>query len=229
MSSGNIVQIIGAVVDVEFPSESIPKIYDALLVIDFRDLCLIGTKAVGYFNRFKEPIVGQSTHLGDKPTVDVLIGTVKIMLDSFNEGKIDRLFLISNKFVNSMTQDPIKEQLLPVQASEEEELKHHWDYIYEPDAKDILDHLLTRYIESLVYQGVVENIACEQAARMIAMKSASDNAGTLIDDCINSNRGFTCLAIRPNVHSVSLKFLSVGNCWVVSLTHWVTPLMEKAR
>ena len=146
------------------------------------DLCLIGTKAVGYFNRFNEPIVGQSTHLGDKPTVDVLIGTVKIMLDSFNEGKIDRLFLISNKFVNSMTQDPIKEQLLPVQASDEEELKHHWDYIYEPDAKDILDHLLTRYIESLVYQGVVENIACEQAARMIAMKSASDNAGTLIDD-----------------------------------------------
>jgi F-type H+-transporting ATPase subunit gamma len=146
------------------------------------DLCLIGTKAVSFFNRFNESIVGQSAHFGDQPTVDVLIGAVKIMLDAFNEGKIDRLYLISNKFVNSMTQDPIKEQLLPVQASDEDELKHHWDYIYEPDAKDVLDHLLTRYIESLVYQGVVENIACEQAARMIAMKSASDNAGTLIDD-----------------------------------------------
>lgn len=146
------------------------------------DMCLIGSKAVGFFNRIGASIIGQSTHLGDKPTVDVLIGTVRIMLDAFNEGKIDRLYLTSNKFVNSMTQEPISEQLLPVQASDEDELKHHWDYIYEPDAKEILDHLLTRYIESLVYQGVIENIACEQAARMVAMKSASDNAGTLIDD-----------------------------------------------
>jgi len=146
------------------------------------DMCLVGTKAVGFFNRIGGSIIGQSTHLGDKPTVDVLIGTVKIMLDAFNEGKIDRLYLISNKFVNSMTQEPMSEQILPVQASDEDELKHHWDYIYEPDAKEVLDHLLTRYIESLVYQGVVENIACEQAARMVAMKSASDNAGTLIDD-----------------------------------------------
>ncbi len=146
------------------------------------DMCLVGSKAVGFFNRIGGSIIGQSTHLGDKPTVDVLIGTVKIMLDAFNEGKIDRLYLISNKFVNSMTQEPMSEQILPVQASDEEELKHHWDYIYEPDAKEVLDHLLTRYIESLVYQGVVENIACEQAARMVAMKSASDNAGTLIDD-----------------------------------------------
>jgi len=146
------------------------------------DMCLIGTKAVGFFNRIGGSIIGQSTHLGDKPTVDVLIGTVRIMLDAFNEGKIDRLYLISNKFINSMTQEPMNEQILPVQASDEDELKHHWDYIYEPDAKEILDHLLTRYIESLVYQGVVENIACEQAARMVAMKSATDNAGTLIDD-----------------------------------------------
>ena len=146
------------------------------------DMCLVGSKAVGFFNRIGGSIIGQSTHLGDKPTVDVLIGTVKIMLDAFNEGKIDRLYLISNKFVNSMTQEPMSEQILPVQASDEDELKHHWDYIYEPDAKEVLDHLLTRYIESLVYQGVVENIACEQAARMVAMKSASDNAGTLIDD-----------------------------------------------
>jgi len=146
------------------------------------DMCLVGSKAVGFFNRIGGSIIGQSTHLGDKPTVDVLIGTVKIMLDAFNEGKIDRLYLISNKFVNSMTQEPMSEQILPVQASDEDELKHHWDYIYEPDAKEVLDHLLTRYIESLVYQGVVENIASEQAARMVAMKSASDNAGTLIDD-----------------------------------------------
>ncbi|MCK5669332.1 MAG: F0F1 ATP synthase subunit gamma [Gammaproteobacteria bacterium] len=146
------------------------------------DMCLIGTKAVSFFNRIGGSIVGQSTHLGDKPTVDILIGTVRIMLDAFNEGKIDQLHLISNSFVNSMTQQPVSEQLLPIQGGDEEVLKHHWDYIYEPDAKEVLDHLLTRFIESLVYQGVVENIACEQAARMVAMKSASDNAGTLIDD-----------------------------------------------
>lgn len=146
------------------------------------DMCLIGSKAVGFFSRIGGSIVGQSTHIGDQPMVDDLIGTVKIMLDAFNEEKIDQLYLVSNKFVNSMTQEPQFEQLLPVQASDEEELKHHWDYIYEPDAKEVLDHLLTRFIESLVYQGVVENIACEQAARMVAMKSASDNAGTLIDD-----------------------------------------------
>ncbi|MCK5498862.1 MAG: F0F1 ATP synthase subunit gamma [Gammaproteobacteria bacterium] len=146
------------------------------------DMCLIGTKAVSFFNRIGGSIVGQSTHLGDKPTVDILIGTVRIMLDAFNEGKIDQLHLISNSFVNSMTQQPVSEQLLPIQGGDEEVLKHHWDYIYEPDAKEVLDHLLTRFIESLVYQGVIENIACEQAARMVAMKSASDNAGTLIDD-----------------------------------------------
>ncbi|MEE8233410.1 MAG: F0F1 ATP synthase subunit gamma, partial [Gammaproteobacteria bacterium] len=146
------------------------------------DMCLIGTKAVSFFSRVGGSIVGQSTHIGDKPTVDVLIGTVRIMLDAFNEGKIDQLHLISNSFVNSMTQQPVFEQLLPIQGGDEEELKHHWDYIYEPDAKEVLDHLLTRFIESLVYQGVVENIACEQSARMVAMKSASDNAGTLIDD-----------------------------------------------
>ena len=146
------------------------------------DMCLIGTKAVSFFTRVGGSIVGQATHIGDKPAVDELIGTVKIMLDSFNEEKIDQLHLISNKFINSMTQEPTVEQLLPVQASDEDELKHHWDYIYEPDAKEVLDHLLTRFIESLVYQGAIENIACEQAARMIAMKSASDNAGTLIDD-----------------------------------------------
>ncbi len=146
------------------------------------DLVAIGAKAVGFFNRIGGNIIGQATHLGDEPSVDDLIGTVKIMLDSFTEGKIDQLFLVSNNFINSMTQVPLIEQLLPVKPSEEEELKHHWDYIYEPEAKEILDLLMQRYIESLVFKGVVENIACEQSARMVAMKSASDNAGKLIDE-----------------------------------------------
>ncbi len=146
------------------------------------DLCIIGSKAAGFFNRVAANIVGKATHLGDEPSIDDLIGTVKIMLDAFDEKKIDQLYLVSNEFVNSMTQKPTIEQILPVQASEEDELKHHWDYIYEPDAKEVLDHLLQRYIESLVYQGLIENIACEQSARMVAMKSASDNAATLIDE-----------------------------------------------
>ena len=104
------------------------------------------------------------------------------MLDSYVEENVDRVFLISNEFVNSMTQSPRVEQLLPISGEADEDLQHHWDYLYEPDAKEVLDVLLQRYIESLVYQGVVENIACEQAARMVAMKSASDNAGKLIDE-----------------------------------------------
>ena len=146
------------------------------------DLCNIGTKAVGFFGRLGLNIVGQATHLGDEPGVENLIGTVKIMLDKYIEGGIDELYMATNTFINSMTQSPTVEQLLPLQPSDEQELKHHWDYIYEPDAKEVIDQLLTRYIESLVYQGVVENIACEQAARMVAMKSASDNAATLIDE-----------------------------------------------
>ena len=104
------------------------------------------------------------------------------MLDAYNEGKIDRLFLAQNDFVNTMTQSPVVNQMLPIVPSEDDELKHHWDYIYEPDAKALLEMLLVRYIESQVYQGVVDNIACEQAARMVAMKAASDNAGELIDE-----------------------------------------------
>lgn len=146
------------------------------------DLCVIGGKAVSFVNRIGGNIVGQATNLGDTPSIEDLIGTVKIMLDAFAEEKIDQLYLVTNHFVNSMTQTPTIEQILPVQPSEEDELKHHWDYLYEPDAKEVLDHLLQRYIESLVYQGVVENIACEQSARMVAMKSASDNAGTLIEE-----------------------------------------------
>ncbi|HKJ77868.1 MAG TPA: F0F1 ATP synthase subunit gamma [Gammaproteobacteria bacterium] len=147
------------------------------------DLCTIGSKASGFFGRFGGKVVAEATQLGDSPGVQELIGSVKVMLDAYDEGKIDRLFLVFNEFVNTMTQRPQVEQLLPIEADElDESLRHHWDYLYEPDAQQALDELLMRYVESLVYQGVVENIACEQAARMVAMKAASDNAGTLIDD-----------------------------------------------
>ncbi|MDM8566889.1 F0F1 ATP synthase subunit gamma [Candidatus Halobeggiatoa sp. HSG11] len=147
------------------------------------DMCTIGTKASGFFRRFGGNIIAQSEHLGDSPTLESLIGAVKVMLDAFDEGKIDQLFVTYNHFVNTMTQKPIMRQLLPISADvEDEQLQHHWDYIYEPESKEVLDALLTRYIESLVYQSVVENVACEQAARMVAMKSASDNAGDLIDE-----------------------------------------------
>ncbi len=146
------------------------------------DLSIIGNKAVGFFSRVNSNIVAQLTHIGDEPASDTLIGSVKIMLDAYMEEKIDALYLVSNNFVNSMTQSPEIEQLIPAKPVEDDEYQHHWDYIYEPDAKEVLDMLMDRYIESLVYQGVVENIACEQAARMVAMKSASDNAGTLIDE-----------------------------------------------
>ncbi len=146
------------------------------------ELSIIGNKAVGYFSRIKANITAQVTHIGDSPAADTLIGPVKVMLDSYLEGKIDALYVVSNHFVNSMTQSPVVEQLIPVRPVEDEDFHHHWDYIYEPDAKEVLDVLMERYIESMVYQSVVENIACEQAARMVAMKSASDNAGTLIDE-----------------------------------------------
>ena len=146
------------------------------------DFCVIGNKAAMFLKRFGVNILAQATHLGDAPAMEDLIGTVKVMLDAYNEGRIDRLYLVYNQLVNSMTQTPVVEQLLPREPSEEEEVKHYWDYLYEPDAKNVLDDLLTRYIESLIYQGVVENVACEQAARMVAMKSATDNAGDLIDE-----------------------------------------------
>ncbi len=146
------------------------------------DLAVIGTKGVGFFSRIGGRVVGQVSALGDSPQLEQLIGTIKIMLDAYDEGRVDQVFLIYNQFVNRMTQKPSFEQLLPLPPSESDDLKHHWDYIYEPEAREVMDHLLSRYIESLVYQGVVENIACEQAARMVAMKSASDNAGKLIDE-----------------------------------------------
>jgi F-type H+-transporting ATPase subunit gamma len=147
------------------------------------DVCAIGQKSTVFFNRFENGVRANVTHLGDAAKLEDMIGTVKVMLDAYTEGEIDRLFLVNNEFVNTMTQKPVIDQLIPISTeTPEEELKHHWDYIYEPDAKEVLDGLLMRYIESLVYQGVVENNACEQAARMVAMKSASDNAGDIIGD-----------------------------------------------
>lgn len=145
------------------------------------DLCLIGAKATQFFKTFGGNVVASTRDIGETPSIGDLIGSVKVMLNAFEEGKIDKLFLVSNEFVNTMTQRPVVNQLLPLLAEEDTKLKHHWDYIYEPDAEELLKGLLTRYIESQVYQAVVENAACEQAARMIAMKSATDNAGELID------------------------------------------------
>ncbi len=147
------------------------------------DLTLVGAKGMGFFKRLGGRVVSQVSHLGDMPTVGGLIGSVKVMLDAFDEGRIDELYLAHNEFVNTMTQRPEMHRLLPIGGNDtDENLKHHWDYIYEPDAREVMESLLMRYVEVLIYQGVVENIACEMAARMVAMKSASDNAGTLIDE-----------------------------------------------
>ena len=148
------------------------------------DLALVGAKAVQFFRRLGGNVVGTATHLGDKPAVNDLIGSIKIMLDSYSDGNIDRLYLVHNEFVNTMSQKPEVKTILPVSAIDlgEETLQEHWDYIYEPDAVDLLDDVLMRYIESQVYRGAVENFACEMAAKMVAMKSATDNAGDIIDD-----------------------------------------------
>lgn len=145
-------------------------------------ICTIGNKAAGFFSRVGGDLVGQITHLGDTPSIQDLIGTVRVMLDLFEDGTVDQVYLVYNNFVNSMTQSPQLEQLLPIIPKGHDELRHHWDYIYEPDAKEVIDDLLKRYIESMVFQGVVENGASEQSARMVAMKSASDNAGKMIDE-----------------------------------------------
>ncbi|MDH3646507.1 MAG: F0F1 ATP synthase subunit gamma [Gammaproteobacteria bacterium] len=146
------------------------------------DLCLIGSKGVSFFRRLGMNIVAQTTHLGDRPRVSDLIGTVKIMLDAYSEGRIDRLFLMFNDFHNTMSQEPHIETLLPVEPIDKEELQEHWDYIYEPDSRELLEGVLMRYVEASVYRGALENIASEQAARMVAMKAATDNAGEIIND-----------------------------------------------
>lgn len=146
------------------------------------DVCTIGRKGLQFFQRVGGNVLGQVSRVGDQPHLEQLIGAVKIMLDAYMDGRIDQLMIASNDFVNSMTQKPRIEQLLPLLPAGEATSAHHWDYIYEPEAQPVVDQLLGRYVESLVYQKVVENIACEQAARMVAMKSASDNAGKLIKE-----------------------------------------------
>jgi len=145
------------------------------------DLGLIGQKATQFFRRFGGSVVSQAAHLGDRPRVADLIGSVKTMLDAYTEGRIDRLYVVYNDFINTMSQKPTAQQLLPVEPVDESELQQHWDYIYEPSAAELLDGVLMRYVESQVYQAVLENVASEHAARMVAMKSATDNAGELIE------------------------------------------------
>lgn len=145
------------------------------------DVVTIGQKATVFFRRLKVGMLASVTHLGDNPEVEQLIGIVKVMIDGFVEGRHDRVFVVYNDFVNTMTQRAAFDQLLPLPPSDEQLVTHDWDYLYEPDAESVLEHVLTRYIESLVYQAVMENIASEHAARMVAMKAASDNATKLID------------------------------------------------
>ncbi|MFO1418237.1 MAG: F0F1 ATP synthase subunit gamma [Methylotetracoccus sp.] len=146
-------------------------------------VCIIGQKAAAFFNNIGCDVVAQVTRLGDTPHLESIIGVIKAMLDEYDAGRVDEVHMVYNEFVNTMTQRPTVERLVPIHPDQiDEELKGHWDYLYEPDAKEVLDGLMIRYAESLVFQGLVENNACEQAARMVAMKSASDNAGKLIKE-----------------------------------------------
>ncbi|MCV6612988.1 MAG: F0F1 ATP synthase subunit gamma [Amphritea sp.] len=159
---------------------SMKELHDQNIEID---ICALGSKAVSFFKSYGGNVTAAKTGLGDQPEAADLIGSVKVMLDAYDEGTLDKLYVVSNEFVNTMTQAPKVDQILPLKAEDDDDrLSHHWDYIYEPDAKELLNSLLVRYIESLVYQAVVENNACEQAARMLAMKNATDNAGNLIDE-----------------------------------------------
>jgi F-type H+-transporting ATPase subunit gamma len=146
------------------------------------EFAVVGSKATSFFNNMGSKVTAQISGLGDNPSLTDLVGSVQVMLNAYNNGEIDKLFIVYNKFVNTMTQAPTVDQLLPLPKSDDVDIEHRWDYIYEPDANVLLDQLLVRYVESQVYQGVVENLACEQAARMVAMKAATDNAGDLIDD-----------------------------------------------
>ena len=145
------------------------------------DICIVGAKGVAFFRRLNINVVAVTSHLGDMPSVADLVGTVTAMTNEYEEGKIDRLFLVHNVFVNRMSQKPEIRTLIPVEAVDSDDLQDHWDYIYEPDAVDLLDNVLNRYIESQVYRAAVENVACEMASKMVAMKAATDNAGKFID------------------------------------------------
>lgn len=146
------------------------------------DVCAIGNKGIGFMQRMGANISSQLTGMGDTPHVEKLIGPVKVMLDAYAEGKIDALYMCYTRFINTMKQEPILEQVLPLSGEKLGAAEGHWDYIYEPEAKSVVDALLIRYVEALVYQAVAENMASEQSARMVAMKAASDNAGTVIDE-----------------------------------------------
>lgn len=146
------------------------------------DLCLIGNKGAQFFRSYGGNVVAASSHLSEEPVVSDLIGSIRVMLDAFIDGKVDKIYLANNVFVNTMTQQPTIKQLVPLDAAKDETMQHHWDYIYEPDARQLVEGLVTRYLEAQVYQAVVENVACEQAAKMIAMKNATENAGDLIDE-----------------------------------------------
>tara|TARA_Y100000758_G_C16039240_1_gene417589 strand:+ start:343 stop:1203 length:861 start_codon:yes stop_codon:yes gene_type:complete len=145
------------------------------------DLCLIGAKGVAYFRRLKVNIVAATTHLGEDPKVADLVGAITAMTDAYEEGKIDQLFLVHNVFVNTMSQPPVIKALLPVKVIDSEALQEHWDYLYEPSAGELLQTVVARYLESQVYRGAVENVACEMASKMVAMKAATENAGKFID------------------------------------------------
>ena len=146
------------------------------------DLCLIGNKGIQFFRTYGGRILAATQNIGESPEVADLIGSIKVMLDAFEEGKVDKIYLANNVFVNTMSQEPTVRQLVPLDPTDDATMKNRWDYIYEPEAKELIEDLLTRYIEAQVYQAVVENVACEQAAKMVAMKSATENAGGLIDE-----------------------------------------------
>jgi len=155
------------------------------------DVCCIGTKGLGFMQRLGANILSQVTGLGDRPQMEKLIGAVKVMLDGYIADRFDRLMLFYTKFINTMKQEPVMEQLLPLSGERLGVPEGSWDYIYEPEAKAVLDQVLSRYIEAIIYQAVTENMASEQSARMVAMKAASDNAATLIDELTliyNKNR-----------------------------------------
>ena len=146
------------------------------------EVVTFGTKALGFFKRIGANIIAEASHIGDRPEITDIVGPVQALLKSYENGDIDAIYLVGNEFVNTMTQEAKITQLVPVEPSQETELSHYWDYIYEPDSKEVLNSVLDRYIESLVYQGIVENVACEMAARMLAMKNATDNAGDMINE-----------------------------------------------
>ena len=146
------------------------------------DLCLIGNKGIQFFRTYGGRILAATQNIGESPEVADLIGSIKVMLDAFEEGSVDKIYLANNVFVNTMSQEPTVRQLVPLDPTDDATMKNRWDYIYEPEAKELIEDLLTRYIEAQVYQAVVENVACEQAAKMVAMKSATENAGELIDE-----------------------------------------------